>query len=127
MQTAVLTNVPPDNPDDAVLQISARERDEFARQFARGSERCKRWLMTQDIDITQRFHAWVYEKFVTITPSGATVCKCGIDVNSKALYHKRGSQLVDHILSKKHGKASMKLLEEAIQVQATGRQVFHTI
>ena len=85
--------------------------------------------MTQDIDINQRFHAWVYEKFVTITPSGAKVCKCGIEVNSKALYEKdkRASQLVDHILGKNHVKASMKLLEEAIQVQATGRLVFHTI
>ena len=104
MQTAVLTNIPPDNPDDAVLQISATERDEFARQFAKGSERCKQWLMTQDISRNQRFHGWVYEKFMT--PSGERRCKCGIQINSTALYkeNKHGSQLVDHILGKKRAK-----------------------
>ena len=112
MQTAVLTNVPPDNPDDAVLQISATERDEFARQFAMGSERCKQWLMTQDISRYQRFHSWVYEKF--ITPSGERRCKCGIQINSTALHkeNKRGSQLIDHILGRKHDKEWKKLLPE---------------
>ena len=112
MQTAVLTNFPPDNPDDAVLQISATERDEFARQFAMGSKRCKQWLMTQDISRYQHFHGWVYEKF--ITPSGERRCKCGIQINSTALHkeNKRGSQLIDHILGGKHQKEWKKLLPE---------------
>ena len=112
VHTAVLTNVPPDNPDDAVLQISATERDEFARQFAMGSERCKQWLMTQDISRYQHFHGWVYEKF--ITPSGERRCKCGIQINSTALHkeNKRGSQLIDHIFGQKHYKEWRKLLPE---------------
>ena len=68
--------------------------------------------MTQDISRYQRFHSWVYEKF--ITPSGERRCKCGIQINSTALHkeNKRGSQLIDHILGRKHDKEWKKLLPE---------------
>ena len=68
--------------------------------------------MTQDISRNQRFHGWLYEKFITHPHEGR--CKCGIQINSTALYkeNKHGSQLVDQILGKEHAKEWKKLLPE---------------